>query len=66
MKSARSMSREPTGEEALAIYITRKVDEYGGGERGIDEFMQHSGMVACGYLSRAKIRTLLASASKPY
>lgn len=61
-----STSREPTGEEALAEYITRKVDEYGGGERGIDEFMQHSGMVACGYLSRSKIRTLLASASKPY
>lgn len=59
-------SREPTGEDALAVYVYRQVERYGGGEHGIDEFMKHSGMVSSGLLTRAKIKNLLRLANKPY
>lgn len=47
-----------TGKRALREYVHRKVDNLGGGQRGIDAFCRQSGMCHAGMLNREGVARL--------
>ena len=47
-----------TGKRALREYVHRKVDNLGGGQRGIDAFCRQSGMCQAGMLNREGVARL--------
>lgn len=47
-----------TGKRALREYVHRKVDNLGGGQRGIDAFCRQSGMCQTGMLNREGVARL--------
>lgn len=57
---------EITGKAALQIYISRSVEELGGGEKGIEAFMQKSAMARLGYITRQTIEEAVRQANKAF
>ena len=45
-----------TGMDALRQFIYETVKSYGGGEEGLEQFCQHSGLVRCGFMSKDEAR----------
>ena len=57
---------EVAGKPALQQYISESVDKLGGGSKGIDAFMQQSGMVKVGYLTRQQVEAAIAESNQAF
>ena len=57
---------EVTGKPALQQYISESVEKLGGGNKGINAFMQQSGMVRTGYLTREYVEAAVAESNRAF
>lgn len=55
-----------TGKPALHQYISESVEKLGGGNKGINVFMQQSGMVKVGYLTRQQVEDAVAESNQAF